>query len=250
MIRHLMFLGLVLLGFLQLFTLFFGRRKKRGLVKRVFLSFAACLLVYHFPSPEETRNTSFTVQAQIGQEIQKPETYPEYIGTETQIVYYNQEDLRWGEKTYGPVDKISDAGCGPTVLAMAVSSFTENEMNPKEMCDWAYVNGYCSVGSGSYHTLIAQGLECFGIDTRVTNSSKEVEAALESGNPVIALMGEGHFTSGGHFILLCEIDEDGKVTVADPKSVERTNTKWEFDIIAEEAKMSPAAGGAYWILEV
>ena len=63
-------------------------------------------------------------------------------------------------------------------------------------------------------------------------------------------MGEGHFTNGGHFILLCEIDKERMVTVADPKSAERTNKKWDFGIIAEEAKMSPVAGGAFWILEV
>lgn len=176
--------------------------------------------------------------------------YPDFVGSRNQIIYYNQEDPRWGEKTYGPVDKIKDTGCGPTVLAMAVSSFTENEMDPKEMCDWAYVNGYCSVGSGSYHTLIARGLQSFGIANRVTNSSQEVKGALRNGNPVIALMGEGHFTSGGHFILLCEMDKGGMVTVADPKSAERTNKKWAFSIIAEEAKMSPAVGGAFWILEV
>ena len=174
--------------------------------------------------------------------------YPEYVGN--RIIYYNQEDPRWGEMTYGPVDKIADAGCGPTVLSMAVSSFTENKLNPKQMCDWAYVNGYCSIGYGSYHTLIADGLKQFSIESTVTNNSREVETALKNGKPVIALMGEGHFTSGGHFILLCEMDENGKLTVADPKSVERTIQKWDFTIIAEEAKMSPAAGGAFWILKV
>ena len=178
------------------------------------------------------------------------ERYPDYVGNENQIIYYNQEDPRWGEKTYGPVDKISDAGCGPTVLAMAVSSFTENRINPKEMCDWAYVNGYCSVGSGSYHTLIAQGLQHFGIETTVTNSREAVKTALQNGKVVIALMGEGHFTSSGHFILLCELDENNMVTVADPKSAERTQKEWDFEIVAEEAKLSPAAGGAFWILDV
>ena len=176
--------------------------------------------------------------------------YPDFVGSRNQIVYYNQEDPRWGEKTYGPVDKIRDTGCGPTVLAMAVSSFTKNEMNPKEMCDWAYVNGYCSVGSGSYHTLIGEGLEHFGLKTTVTNSGRKVKAALQEGKTVIVLMGEGHFTSGGHFILLCEMDEEGNVTVADPKSAERTKQKWDFNIITAEAKMSPAAGGAFWILDV
>lgn len=231
------------------------RRRLRRWVKRMGLvCFAclACVVMYHFLviSSGGLQNDAFVALTKKAEPIQKEEGYPDFIGSQKQIIYYNQEDPRWGEKTYGPVDKITDAGCGPTVLAMAVSSLTEQEINPEEMCLWAYVNGYCSIGSGSYHSLIAEGLEYFGIETTVTNSSEEVEKALKSGKPVIALMGEGHFTSGGHFILLCEMDEDGRVTVADPKSVERTEKKWDFDIIAGEAKMSPAAGGAFWVLEI
>lgn len=208
----------------------------------------ACFAVYcgYFLLEERFQEEAPAQQA----EESETAVYPDFVGSRDQIIYYNQEDPRWGKKTYGPVDKIADAGCGPTVLAMAVSSLTENEIDPEEMCRWAYINGYCSVGSGSYHSLIAEGLEHFGIKTNVTNRSSEVEKALKEEKPVIALMGEGHFTSGGHFILLCEMDENGRVTVADPKSVERTEKKWEFEIIAEEAKTSPAAGGAFWILEV
>lgn len=223
------------------------RRRLRRWAKGAALFFA-CFILYQGGSfLKDTAERMFS--AEWSGEMETVQ-YPNFVGSRNQIIYYNQEDPRWCEKNYGPVDKIKDTGCGPTVLAMAVSSFTENEMDPKEMCDWAYVNGYCSIGSGSYHTLIAQGLQSFGIANRVTNSSKEVKEALQNGNAVIVLMGEGHFTSGGHFILLCEIDGRGMVTVADPKSAERTNKKWNFDIIAEEAKMSPATGGAYWILEV
>lgn len=250
MIRNVLLSVLAVIVFFQLFVLFFGRRKKWKLLKRLAITCLVGMLIYSGPAffMKYLGRSTFAVASGAGEGNSIP--YPEYAGSKNQIVYYNQEDSRWGEKTYGPVDKIKDTGCGPTVLAMAVSSFTENQLNPKEMCDWAYVNGYCSIGSGSFHTLIAQGLENFGIAAKVTNNSREVEAALKKGKPVIALMGEGHFTSGGHFILLCEMDMDEKVTVADPKSVERTNQKWDFDIIAEEAKMSPAAGGAYWILEV
>jgi len=232
------------------------RRRLRRWAKGILLLFA-CLILYRGGIFLKDKAESIFFAEQIDrifftEQAGNTETaeYPDFVGSKNQIIYYNQEDPRWGEDTYGPVDKIKDAGCGPTVLAMAVSSFTENQMNPKEMCDWAYLNGYCSVGSGSYHTLIGQGLGYFGIKTTVTNNRREVEAALENGKPVIALMGEGHFTSGGHFILLCEIDDDGKVTVADPKSAERTAQKWNFDIITEEAKMSPVSGGAFWILEV
>lgn len=224
------------------------KRKSRWMrrwAKRGLLLFA-CFLLYQggFFLKEVVEKI---VPAKQAYEMETTE-YPDSVGSG--IVYYNQEDPRWGKEKYGPADQIRDTGCGPTVLAMAVSSFTENKLNPKEMCDWAYENGYCSIGSGSYHTLMADGLDHFGIENTVTNRRDEVKAALQKGKPVIALMGEGHFTSGGHFILLCEMDEDGQVVVADPKSAARTNRTWKFEIIAEEAKMSPVAGGAFWILEV
>ena len=177
------------------------------------------------------------------------EGFPERAGSDGQVVYYNQTDPRWADKNYGPSDLIRDTGCGPTVLAMTVSSFTDRKMNPEEMCQWAYENGYCSVGSGSYHGLIAEGLEHFGLEITVSNSGDEVKQALLEKRPVIALMGEGHFTGGGHFILLCDMDRDGQVSVADSNSVERTRQKWDFDLIQSEAKTSPVSGGAFWIIE-
>ena len=164
------------------------------------------------------------------------------------LVYYNQTDERWANELYGEVDYMEEAGCGPTVLAMAVSSLTDTQVSPKEMADWAAENGYCAPGSGSYHTLIADGLKHFGLECATTNNGAEVQKALKAGYPVIALMGEGHFTGGGHFLLLCNIDARGEVFVADPKSVENTEKLWPLDTILAEAKTSPTTNGAYWII--
>ena len=51
----------------------------------------------------------------------------------------------------------------------------------------------------------------------------------------------GHFTSGGHFIVLTGTNSQGEVTVADPASRDRS-TNWNFNIVAEENC------GAYWIV--
>lgn len=56
--------------------------------------------------------------------------------------------------------------------------------------------------------------------------------------------GEGHFTGGGHFLLLCNIDARNEVFVADPKSVENTEKLWPLDTILAEAKTSPTTNGA------
>ena len=53
------------------------------------------------------------------------------------LTYYNQSDTRWAEYLYGGQDPLKKYGCGPTVLAMIVSSFTNQTLLPPEMADWA-----------------------------------------------------------------------------------------------------------------
>lgn len=44
-------------------------------------------------------------------------------------------------------------------------------------------------------------------------------------------MAKGHFTSGGHFIVLRGVTAEGKILVADPASIDRSNQEWELSII-------------------
>lgn len=165
------------------------------------------------------------------------------------FVYYNQTDDAWGNEYYGTSDLIKDAGCGPTVTAMIVSTLTDTKINPKEMADWSYNNGYYSSGSGSYHTLIGDSLNSFGLSYTTTNDIYDVKTALQEGKYVVALMGNGHFTSSGHFIILCSIDNSEKVTVADPNSIKNTEKLWDFNTITSETKYSSTINGSYWIID-
>ena len=61
-------------------------------------------------------------------------------------------------------------------------------------------------------------------------------------------MGPGKFTSGGHFIVLRGITEDGKILVADPGSQKRSNQKWDLSLILSQAKENAQAGGPFWII--
>ena len=79
------------------------------------------------------------------------------------ITYYNQTDARWGSTMYGGNDPISIYGCGPTVLSMLVSSFTEQEITPDAMAAWARDNHYWVSTSGSAHALIPEGAAYYGL---------------------------------------------------------------------------------------
>jgi predicted double-glycine peptidase len=71
--------------------------------------------------------------------------------------------------------------------------------------------------------------------------------ALSDGKLVVAIMTKGHFTSGGHFIVLRGI-QDGQIMVADPASYRRSEKLWDLSIILNEASKRAGAGGPFWII--
>ncbi|MDR1208773.1 MAG: C39 family peptidase [Clostridiales bacterium] len=168
----------------------------------------------------------------------------------TDVVYYNQADARWKNEPYG-LDTIGAAGCGPTALAMAVSSLSGAIVDPLQMSRWAYANGYKCEGSGSYHSLIPDGARHFGLAVDYASSSdpQKIVNALASGKLIVAIMSKGHFTKNGHFIVLRGVTSDGKILVADPSSRSRSEQEWDLPTILDEARKDAGAGGPFWILE-
>jgi hypothetical protein len=168
----------------------------------------------------------------------------------TQVVYYNQLDSRWADILYGTSSTIGEAGCGPTALAMIVSTLTGTYHDPVEMSEWAVANGYRCEGNGSYHSIIPDGARAFGLKAEGATSkdATKIAEALADGKLVGAIMGKGHFTSSGHFIVLRGITETGKILVADPASKRRSEQEWDFDIILTEAQKGAGAGGPFWII--
>ena len=166
------------------------------------------------------------------------------------ILYYNQTDPRWKDKFYGGHDTIGKYGCGPTALAMAVSSITEQTITPDAMAVWARENGYFCNGSGSYHSLIPEGAAKFGLTVEKlgTPSSATVIEALCTGKIIVALMSQGHFTNSGHFVLVRGVTLDGKILLADPLSLDNSLKAWDLDILMNELKRGAASGGPVWAI--
>ncbi len=167
-----------------------------------------------------------------------------------EVVYWNQMDQRWCNEPYGKTQTIGYAGCGPTALAIVVSTLTSSTMNPKEMADWAYENGYCCEGDGSYRTLIPEGAAHFGLSVSCPGRSgaQEVVDALTEGKLVVAIMGPGHFTTSGHFIVLRGVTAEGKLLVADPVSLTKSQQEWDAGIVFRETSSLDAAGGPFWVI--
>lgn len=167
----------------------------------------------------------------------------------TSVVYYNQLDERFADKPYG-TDKIGSHGCGPSAMAIVVSSLTNETMDPIQMSEWAYKNGYWCKNSGSYHSLIPGAAKAWNLPVEGCTKSEpqRIVDALSSGKLVVAIMTKGHFTSSGHFIVLRGVTSEGKILVADPASYKRSQQEWDLSIILNEASKRAGAGGPFWII--
>lgn len=167
------------------------------------------------------------------------------------LTYFNQLDERWANEKYGKTDTIGVAGCGPTALAIAISNLTGEDTDPVEVAEWSYENGYVCEGSGSYISLIPNAAEHFGLSVEKLGKSNanELKQHLEDGKMIIAIMGAGHFTNTGHFIVLRGVTDKGKILVADPVSYNRSTQEWDVSTILKEVK-NAGSGGPFWALSL
>lgn len=165
-----------------------------------------------------------------------------------ELVYYSQNDERWKTAIYGGDNIIGVFGCGPTTLAMVVSTLTDNKITPDVTAKWAFDNGHFCNNSGSYHSIIPKGAENYGLRSKslVSPTKETLFKELTNGNLVVVLMDRGLFTSQGHFIVLRGVTKDGKVLIADSQSPENSTQPWDIETILDEAKYSASSGGPFW----
>lgn len=203
------------------------------------------------PLPTTTITMPVTVQPTLTP-LMTPQPTESVTTSSGVFQFYLQTNPLWANEKYGGTDTIAEYGCGPTCMAMVISSMTDTSMNPKEACEWSYENGYWYEGQGSLHALIPSMAEAFGLTSKGiikdTEAETKIKSALKSGKYVVALMGKGTFTNSGHFIVFYGITDDNQVLVADPMSEERSNKKWELSFLVDEAKSWAAADGPFWAI--
>lgn len=167
------------------------------------------------------------------------------------LVYYDQTDERWAQEPYG-TDTIGRFGCGPAAMAMVVSTLTDTPMDPAQMARHCVDRGYWAKQHGSYWSIVSGTAEDFGLTcTSLPPEETDLETIihyLSTGHLLVAMVGPGHFTNGGHFIILRGITLDGSILVADPASPERSLTTWDLDLILSELSSSRSSGGPLWAI--
>lgn len=154
------------------------------------------------------------------------------------VPLYLQYRGSWAGVAYGD-GTISRTGCSPTCLAMVLSYLRQEQILPSDVAAWAgnryYVNGVGT--SWSIYGAVEQdwGVRC----TSIGKNQSLLVQALREGKPVIASMGPGTFTRGGHFIVLSGITLDGKITVKDPNDnaiKNHANKGFDIGLIIRECK--------------
>lgn len=165
------------------------------------------------------------------------------------ILFFNQSAPAWKDKLYGS-DPIGTHGCGPTAMAMVISSMTDYRVDPTMLASWSVKNGYYSRGGGSYHGLIPAAARAYGLS--VTSASNRtvagLTAQLKAGKILVILVRQGHFTTSGHFMIVRGISPDGKFMLADPQSFENSTILWDPNLIVRELAGRDGDGGPVWII--
>ncbi len=153
-------------------------------------------------------------------------------------------DYQFNYKTvrYGTNKSTSSSGCGAASASMVVEYYLNNgsSQNPDTLFKWACDNGWYT-GSGLSYAAVKKLCSNYGVTLTWVGTQSEIINALKAGYPVIALMGPGTFTSGGHYIVLSGIKIENGTTyirVNDPNSSSRTNKYYTLSTIWSEKRTS------------
>lgn len=167
---------------------------------------------------QEVEDEGFELQGEIAYEGDRANTWNIELGDYKGLTYYSQIDSRWRYHQYSSIgdssQTIGTSGCGPTSAAMVVTA-TRGAITPDTMGDLFVQYGYRSANNGTYWSAFRAVADEFNIGYTETTDIQRALQLLQSNNYVVASVGNGLFTTGGHFIVLTELNGD-TITVYDP----------------------------------
>ena len=116
----------------------------------------------------------------------------------------------------GEKKSVATSGCGAVCIAMVIAMLTGNtEQNPYSLFYLAAKEGWYT-GDGLTHRVLSRFARQNGLPACWTDTDAEtVKKSLDRGLPVVVHIGEGHFASEGHYLLLTGYERDGSFVVFD-----------------------------------
>ncbi len=176
-----------------------------------------------------------------------------------QPIYYMQTDPKWASHNYsakGEHKTIGSSGCGITCSAMVIDTLRNKKytpVTPITTADWSMAHGYKICGQGTAYSYFVPQFKVYNIKSQQLNTytlyhkpnsaiHTQVVDELKKGNLVIACMGPGNWTKGGHYILAYNI-KGSQVYINDP------NSKKESRLVANIATWQNEVK-YYWVIQV
>ena len=160
-----------------------------------------------------------------------------------EVPLYLQQD--YPTTMYGGY-KITTNGCGITSFAMLASYMADDELTPAEMCD-RY--GNYSHSNGTDGMIFNYEPAVLGFYLREKTYEPSVaKQALADGHIVISIQHKGYWTSGGHYIVLEEMSEDGLIQVRDSNIYNYGKIKAHKEDLHTWGSIT-GAGSGFWIYE-
>lgn len=159
-----------------------------------------------------------------------------------EVVYYCQYEEPWADYAYGD-STISVCGCGPTTMAIVVSTLTNQTITPIDAAEYATEHGFYFNRVGTMWSYFVRGAEGYGLTS--VNHGDDLMTALEcipEGGMVVITVGKSDGTGNelyrgnGHFMAIRGITEEGKILVADPASRSNSEMEWDYQTVTEILK--------------
>lgn len=125
------------------------------------------------------------------------------------LTYFSQIDNRWKNNLYTSVGNkaqtIGNSGCGPACASIVVSSI-KGTITPDLMSKVFVEQNFRSASNGTYWSAYRAVADEFNIGYTETSDIQKALDLLRNNNYVIVSCGNGLFTTGGHYIVICGIE--------------------------------------------
>lgn len=174
--------------------------------------------------------------------------YESVSGCVEEVIYYNQGEEPWASLPYGS-STIKSAGCGPTALAIVISTLTGEQVTPQMTARYAMSHGEYVAGKGTSHTFPSNAARNWGLTVERVRREQmnQVVSALKNGKLAVVICAENTIAGrSGHYIVLTGVTAEGYLTIADPGSRSRTGNLYGPATIQSYARS--LSEGSIWII--
>lgn len=167
---------------------------------------------------QEVEDEGFELQGEIAYEDGKTQNWNLKTTGTPKLTYVSQIDNRWKNHPYtiinSPNQTIGTSGCGVATSAMIIESIVGN-ISVTELADTFVKYGYRSLNNGTYWSVYRAVADEFNIEYRETSNFSVMLELLKNNHYIIASVGNGLFTTGGHYIMIYGIDGEN-LKIYDP----------------------------------